>query len=187
MVIVLCVLFTQGKDTFAKLKTTLSKVKKPSGAEANVLAKYFPSYKKRSESDAEQRLPFNPSAESVVLTQQKKKKAAIKKTIQKPVTIQVVLMKDYSSSVPKNKHKDELKAAGRIQYIRFFRRMSARDVKNLITRTFLISHYIVLECDDTGHNLFRSLNQDIDGEAATARRGSLYLCENMKVSLYIMP
>ena len=57
----------QGKETFGKLKTVLSKVKKPSGAEANVLAKYFPSYKKRSESDAEERMPFNPSAESVVL------------------------------------------------------------------------------------------------------------------------
>ena len=90
MVIVLCVLFIQGKETFAKLKSALSKVKKPSGAEANVLAKYFPSYKKRNESDAEQRLktsesdaeqglPFNPSEESVVLAQQKKKKAAIKK------------------------------------------------------------------------------------------------------------
>ena len=96
-------------------------------------------------------------------------------------------MKDFTSTVPKKKHKNELTAAGRIQCIRFFRTMSARDVKNLITRTFLISHYIVLECDDTGHNLFRSLNQDIDGEAATARRGSLYLCENMKVSLYTTP
>ena len=125
-------------------------------------------------------MPFNPT-QSVVLPQQKKKKAAIKKTAERAVTIRVVLMKDYTSSVPKKRLKDELVAEGRIQSIRVLRSMSAREVKNLITRTFLTSHYIVLECDGTGHNLLKSVKQDIDGEAAVARRGALYLCENMKV------
>ena len=76
------------------LQSVMSKIKKPSEAESSVLAKYFPKTTDRK--------PFNPSADCVVVKQQKKKKAAIKGN-QRPVTVLVILMATYSTNVPKGK------------------------------------------------------------------------------------
>lgn len=42
---------------------------------------------------------------------------------------------------------------------------------------FGIDEFTVLECDTSGHCLIKSAEQDINGEAAVERKGSLYLCE----------
>ena len=67
---------------------------KPTEAEAKALAKFFPSTKSKSSGGS-----FDPTADCVVVGQQKKKKAAIKPK-PRPISISVVMMKKYSPIVP---------------------------------------------------------------------------------------
>lgn len=65
------------------------------------------------------------------------------------------------------------------------RTMKAAEVKEAILDAFKslhISSFIVLDAIDSGHTLVRSEKQEIDGEYAINRRGSLYLCEKLEVS-----
>ena len=146
-------------------------MKKPTQAEAKALSSYFPS----SYANAARKRSFDPSTECVVLPMQKKKKAATKK--QRPSNITVVMMKEYSSTIPKGKRRERLTSKGRILSLRFSRSMSNLEVKNQIIRTFQVSEFVVLECDSTGHNLIRAADQTIDGETVVDRKGALYLCE----------
>ena len=73
-------------------------VAKPTVAEAKALAKLFPS--------TSSQVPvkkFSPSADCVVLDSKRKKKAATKNKSERPVTISVVMMKNYRPNVPKGK------------------------------------------------------------------------------------
>lgn len=90
-------------------------------------------------------------------------------------------MKEYCSLVPKNKIRQKLSSEGRIHSVKVTKGMSSREVKNLIMRTFQVSDYTVLECDDTGHNLLKRIDQSIDGSDVLELRGALYLCETFKV------
>ena len=90
-------------------------------------------------------------------------------------------MKEYSPLTPKNKDRQKLTSEGRILSVKVTRSMSSQEIKNLIIRAFQITEYTVLECDDTGHNLLRRINQSIDGNDLTDLRGALYLCEAFKV------
>lgn len=110
---------------------------------------------------------------------QKKKKAATKR--QRPSNITVIMMKEYSSTIPKGKLRQRLSTRGRILSLRFSRNMSNLEVKNQIIRAFKVPEYVVLECDSTGHNLIRAADQTLDGEKVVDRKGALYLCENFEL------
>ena len=151
---------------------------KPTEAEAKALAKFFPSTKSKSSGGS-----FDPTADCVVLGQQKKKKAAIKPK-QRPISISVVMMKKYSPIVPKGKKRQQLAAQGRILNMKVTREMSSEEIQSKINRAFEVSEYTVLECDSSGHNLLKCCDQEIDGDAVAQRRGCLYLCETFQVALY---
>ena len=145
-------------------------------AEAKALAKFFPSSSKKSDKG------FDPTGTSVVLPQQKKKKAAIKPK-QRPVNATVVMLKKFSTCVPKGKLRQQLAAEGRILNMKFHREMTADEVKRKILGSFQVSKYTLLECDNTGHNLVRCSDQDIDGVSVVQRRACLYLCEVFQVGI----
>ena len=138
-----------------------------------MLASYFPS---TSLNAPRKRECFDPTAESIVLPMQKKKKAAAKRDRASNVT--VVMLKEYSSSIPKGKVRQNLAATGRILSVRFSRCMSGQEVTNQLIRTFKVAKFVVLECDSSGHNLIRCADQLLDGEKAVDRKGTLYLCES---------
>ena len=165
-----------------KAQGIIGRVKKPTEAQAKALATYFPSTSSRK-----RRMdPFDPSAECVVISQQRKKKAAIKGK-PKIHSVTVILMPAFQSSVPKGKKRQTLLSEGRIQTLRLTRCMSALEVKNAIIRAFSsksISSFVVLACDVSGHNLSRASEQSIDGEMTAQRRGCLYLCEESKVHYF---
>ena len=153
---------------------------KPTEAEAKALAKYFPSAQSKIRQGA-----FDPTAECVVLGQQKKKKAAIRPK-QWPISISVVMMQSYGPVIPKGKERQKLASQGRILNMKVTRGMSSKEVEDKIHRAFQVTDYTVLECDSNGHTLLKSCDQDIDGDAITQRRGCLYLCETFQVStLYL--
>ena len=140
------------------------------------MAKFFPSSTKPNVIAQS----FDPAAESVVSSQQKKKKAAIRPK-QRTISVSVVMMKKYSSTIPKGKERHSLASEGRILSMKVTRGMSAKEVKDKISKAFEVSNYTVLECDGNGHSLIKCSDQDIDGDAVAQRRGCLYLCEIFQV------
>ena len=98
---------------FLQAESIISRVKKPTQAEAKALSSYFPS----SYANAARKWSFDPSTECVVLPMQKKKKAATKR--QRPGNITVIMMKEYSSTIPKGKRRERLTSKGRILSLRF--------------------------------------------------------------------
>ena len=153
------------KDLGQKAESIISEIKKPTQAEAKALAAFFPGSKRR--------VDFDPSAESIVLSRQKKKKAAIKR--QRSTTISVIMLEKYSSTIPKGILRKRMAAKGKIQGIKFTREMSFQEVKNKIIRAFEVDTFVVLDCD--GHNLIKCAEQSINGEKVVDRKGGLYLCK----------
>ena len=96
-------------------------------------------------------------------------------------SVTVMLMKEYSSKLPKRSDKDELLAQGRVQSIKVNRQMKAEEVKRLILKAFSVTHYTVLHCDGVSKFLMKSSDQNVDGNDLADKRGGLYLCENMQV------
>ena len=128
---------------------------------------------------------FVPGAKCVV-SNKKKKKAAVQKK-PKPSSVTVVVLKKFTSKVPRGDARETLASSGRIQSLRFTRDMSSSDVKQRIMSVFnLCSEYTVLESDSSGHNLCKCSEQDIDGESVVGRKGSLYICETFPRYLYIV-
>ena len=150
----------------------ISAVKQPSQAEAKALSSFFP-----SASSTRKIAAFDPAAESIVLSKQRKKKAAIKR--KRPSKIAVVMLDEYRSAIPKGKYRQKLAAKGKIQSILFNRSMSAREVKNIIIRAFGVDKYIVHDVDSTGHCLIRCADQLVDGDAIVDRKGALYLSKEI--------
>ncbi len=131
---------------------------------------------------AEEQKTFNPTADCVVIEEQRKKKAAIKKAKPKYKSVPVMMMKDFSPSVPKGKVRQRLVSRGRVQTLRVTSETTAAAVRSKIQKAFEVSEYTVLECDGSGHHLLKSTEQFIDGEYVNERRGTLYLCENFEVN-----
>lgn len=68
-----------------------------------------------------------------------------------------------------------------MQNIKVKHSMSPKEVNDLVVKAFGVEGYKVLECDVSGHNLVKSSEQEMDGDAAVGRRGCLYLCEKFEV------
>lgn len=169
---IFCILFTLQE----KAQNIISRVKSPS--EAAALGSLFPAARKRPEAYC-----FDPTAECIVLPQQKRKKSAIK-SHNKPSTVTVVLMKEYTCIVPKGKRRQVLASRGRVKQVKLQQKMKPVEVKDAILRVFKdlhISSFVDLNTVDSGHTLVRAEEQEIDGEYAVNRRGSLYLCEKLEV------
>ena len=67
--------------------------------------------------------------------------------------LSVAMLKKYSPIVPKGKLRQQLAARGSILNIKFFRVMTADEVKGKIMGAFQVSEYAVLECDSFGAQL----------------------------------
>ena len=78
----------------------------------------------------QKRKSFDPDAESIVLPNQKKKKAAVKRERWSNVT--VILLKEYMPTVPRGDFRKELVAKGIIQNVKFTQSMSSVEAENQI-------------------------------------------------------
>lgn len=115
-------------------ESVISRIKKPTQAEAKALARYFPSTSTSTSTTCStvRKRPFDPAAESVALPMQKKKKRAVKRP--RPANISVIMMKEFSSIIPKGKVRQKLSSKGRILSVSFSRDMSKREMRNKIIR-----------------------------------------------------
>lgn len=148
-----------------RAESILSRVKKPSEAEAAALSKCFPSGERK---------PFDPSQSS-----QKKKKGASAPAKSKACTVDVVMLKNFKQDVPKGLERKNLKKKGRIQSVKLTRAMGEEEVERVIKRAFKplhLTNLVFLEVDPTGHYLTKA-SSSVDGQQAISRRGALYICE----------
>ncbi len=148
----------------------------PSKLEAHALKGLFPlsSYGGKRQSH-----PFDPTSVSYASSSQKKKKAA--NTPGRATNVQVMLVKNFISNIPRGKYRNELKGEGRVQTIQFKRSMSTLEVKNQIVRAFRnidnLQEWEYLQTD-TNH-LHVAKNQEMDGNDVINRKGFLYLSEKV--------
>ena len=94
-----------------------AKVSNPSRAEASVLATHFPA-----------------QSYNIISKGYWKRKKSSK--VDRPTKVTVVLLEKFSSSVPKDKARQELASSGRIMSIRFTRTMSSKSIREQIEGTF---------------------------------------------------
>ena len=131
----------------------MSKVKKPSEAEAKAISKMFSSkqVKKR---------PFDPLSESVSASQQKKKKKAVPLKKSKPSNVKVFMLDKHQRIVPKGDTRKRLEKKDRVQVIKIYREMDADDLKETILNAFKwVRSYVFLTCESGGHTLMESDEQ----------------------------
>ncbi len=160
----------QVKSPYYNALGFLSKVKKPTAIEAKDLAKCFPSANSKKTKGA-----FDSNAECIAADAHRKKKAAIKGK-QRIVSVNIVMLKRYASTIPKGKARKELLAEGRIRSISVTRDMTNCQLRNKILRAFEVVSFSFLQVDSAGR-LLKIDNVSFDGESAVKRRGSLYVCE----------
>ena len=162
----------QDKSGYVGAQSVLKKLTQPGDMPVKELTTIFNTHQNKPGPSR-----FVPGAECVVSNKKKKKKAAVQKK-PKPSSVTVVVLKKFTSKVPRGDARETLASSGRIQSLRFTRDMSSSDVKQRIMSVFnLCSEYTVLESDSSGHNLCKCSEQDIDGESVVGRKGSLYICE----------
>lgn len=157
----------------SRIDNILSRVKKPSEAEAAALSKCFASNSSGPDSKS-----FDPLQVSTVKRNQEKKKRAIKNA--KPSKVEVIMLREFQGDVPKGEARKKIRKKGRISEVQIMRTMSALQVENCIKRAFKhlsVASFVVLDADPTGHFLSQSVCQQIDGQKTISRRGALYLCE----------
>ena len=87
----------------------LSKVKKPTQAEAKAISQMF------STSKNEKKRLFDPLADSIVEPQKKKKKKAIPSKKSKPTNLKVFLLDKQQTKVPKGEVRKLLEKEGRVK------------------------------------------------------------------------
>ena len=98
----------------------LSKVKKPTEAEAKAISQMFSSTKN------EKKRPFDPLADSVVEPQKKKKKKAIPSKKSKPTNLKVFMLDKQQRKVPKGEARKQLERKDRVQVVKIYREMDSR-------------------------------------------------------------
>ena len=130
----------------------MSRVKKPSEADASALSECFPS------GSSGDKKAFDPNAECIVKGRQAKKKKSVP-TKSKPSNVDVVLLQKYQEDVPKDVARNKLKKCGRIQ-LKLTRALTATDMEKVIKRAFKhlgLKKFMSLGVDATGHYLSRSV------------------------------
>ena len=147
----------------------------PSQPQREQLSNLFPG---ASFSGSTRKRSFDPNSESVVRSNQRKKKAGIKTV--RPVTREVVVLSGYTPKVPKSRVRQKLRDDGRIKSLQFTRIMTAEEACEVIGSGFKDKipdfdefKYLEIKKDD----LELSSKQDLDGNEVIDRRGALYICE----------
>ena len=160
-------------------------MKKPLAAEATVLARCFPSTSSQSVSKKRPlqspEPAFDPTAACVAQRAKRMKKAfGGSKARVKPSNVTVVMLPKFCYSVPRGKKRKALQEQGRIQVVQVNRSMTPEEVQAAIRSGFqhleLPVKFTYLQCSPQGA-LSVSLSQEVDGESAASRKGSLYFSE----------
>ena len=110
----------------AKAVQFTSRLGKPTDVEARALSSLFPSCSQPGKRKTAAPT-FDPSAECVALSAQKKKKAAL--GLGRPVKVKVVLLERSSVCVPRAKARKSLDERGRIQALQFRRNNTPQQVE----------------------------------------------------------
>ena len=157
----------------------LSRVKKPTEAEARAISQYF------STPNREKKRPFDPLADSVVEPQKKKKKRAIPTHVKKaavpvkrgkPTNMKVFMLDKNQRKVPKGEDRKRLERRDQVQTVKIYRGMNSDELKEAILNTFKwLRSYTILACQSGGTSLVVNDNQHLSGEEMVKRRGPLYL------------
>ena len=101
--------------------------------------------------------------------------AVKKKKLQ--TAVNTIVLKSYSSKLPKDNLRRKMAEDGRIKTVYFSREDDFDCVNKKIKTVFGIEKYGVLECDRKSQRLSFSHLQSLDGHEAIKRRRALYLCE----------
>ena len=136
----------------------------------------FPS---TSFSGGTKRSDFDPTKESDVMVNKKKKKAVRIK----PVTLNVMVVGRFANSKPRGIHKNKAIAKQKEQKVMITKAMTSMEVKNAISSAFEhleISEYDLLQSDRSGR---LSLTKDQSPNGATLAEGII----KRKATLYICP
>ena len=130
-------IYMQADDSVGAVDKSLSlcnKLKKPSEANKQHLAKLFPSSSGTLPRTKPVSTAFDPIAECAALSQQQKKKKAI--TRKRPWKVTSVLLPDVLEIVPKSSSCKRLSKQGRIQKSNVCRSMSSLQTRNTIIKGF---------------------------------------------------
>lgn len=139
--------------------------KKPTPAAAKVLKKLFPS----STSTPVQKRPFDPTADCIVSTVKKKKKAVRSRC----TTVRFILLKDFEKGLPRGQARKQLLEGNCSKKIEIFRTMNAAQVRAKILQGFPNASAISFLQLNGGINMTISSNQNLDGDGvitASAKR-----------------
>ena len=117
--------------------------------------------------------------------EKKKKKAAVSQG--RPTNVKVLILKSFSSFIPRGKPRNLLRQEGREITLQFRRSMKHDEVKDTIIRGFPalqnMEGWSYLACD-SDHRLSVSKNQKLDGNDVINRKGCLYISPTPKVNVY---
>ena len=102
----------------------------------------------------------------------------------RPTAVNVVMLKKFTTNVPKYANRRKLIKEGRIKSIYISKNADHNQVHRKIEAAFSIANFLVLDCYK-GHHLSISTNKFVDGRLAVQRRGCLYLCEVRCIATYI--
>ena len=105
------------------------------------------------------------------------KTSAKASTKKRQTAVNVVVLKEYSKTLPKNDMRRKMLEDGRIKTVFVSRQDNSTSIDAKLKSVFGLNNYTVLECDSRTHKLSISPHQDIDGRKAIERRRNLYLCE----------
>jgi len=90
--------------------------------------------------------------------------------------VNIVMMKRFTSKVPKGGKRRQLLKQGRIKTLYISKDADHQHIHRKIETAFGTPNFFILDCCN-GHILSRSSQKVIDGDFALQRRGCLYLCE----------
>jgi len=100
----------------------------------------------------------------------------------RPAAINVVMLRNFTTQVPKGTKRRQLLREDRIKIVFIPKSADHEHVHNKIKSAFNVNNFVVLVCFN-GHRLTISAKKFVDGKLALQRRGCLYLCE---VSSYMV-
>lgn len=167
-------------DSSNRAKGLCKKLGKPSEANAKVLATLFPVC-----ASSRNKRKFDPTEESVVVEQHRRKKSATPKGRSKLIT--VVLLKDILSSIPKGATREQLKKKGQVKDVAFQRHFSEDEVMEVLAENFeaLSDSEVEFLQSHKNNSLSRAQVQNLDGIGIImlAGSGSLYLKVSPKVCI----
>ena len=127
---------------------------------------------------------FDPT-DDCISVEKKKKKAAISSG--RPTNIKVMILKKFSPFIPRGRPRNLLRQEGREVTLQFRRTMKPDEVQDVIIRGFPALHdlpWSYLACD-SDNRLSMSKNQQLDGNDIINRKGCLYICPKVNITIVV--